>query len=203
MRTLVCALVLLATVSAASGANLLTNGDFSAGENGWTRWRAPWGGTEQWDASGGVGLQYGNGGNGSYGWWQAVAVPAGTVVTLSADWNGFIGDAGWAEVMLYTSANAGEDWGGRADGGATADIAFKKDSWGLNPPTTWGWEAASLSPMPGGNGGTLISAGYVAVATKLGGFPLGSVAFDNIVLTPEPASALLLGLGLALVRRRR
>ena len=43
---------LLAVVAVAAQANAgLTNGDWSTGdETGWTRWRAPWGSTEQWSA---------------------------------------------------------------------------------------------------------------------------------------------------------
>jgi hypothetical protein len=72
----------------------------------------------------------------------------------------------------------------RIDGGAAADIAFKKDTWGENPPTTWSWENASLSPHPGGSSGGVQSYGRVVVALKLGGNPGGgnSASYDNIVL---------------------
>ena len=203
MKTSLCVGLLLAVTAAASGANLLTNGDFATGdETGWTRWRAGWGATENWAVAGGIGQLYGAGGDGSFGWFQAVPMPVGDIATVDATWTGSIGGAGWAEVMLYTSANPAADWGFLADTGAASDIAFKKDSWGMNPPTTWDWQPASMSPHPSGNGGMVVSQGYVAVAVKLGGFPMGSVNFEDVTLAPEPASAMLLCLGLPLLRRR-
>ncbi len=210
-------LVLLAVLSVAAQASAnLVNGDWSTGdETGWTRWRAVWGVNENWTVTSGAtnplppeGTLYGVGGQGSFGWFQAVAVPAGTPATLSADWTGNIGVAGWAEILLMTSANPAEDWGFRADAGAAADIAFKKDSWGMNPPTAWDWQLASLSPYFGGNGGVINSLGYVCVGLKLGGIPLGQVSFDNIDLqyVPAPSAIILGGIGVGLVnwmRRRR
>jgi hypothetical protein len=124
---------------------------------------------------------------------------------VDAMWTG--NSIGWAEVMIMTSANAAEDWGHRADVGAAADIAYKRDAWNLGGKSnTWAWELASLSPMPGGNGGSVVSQGYVAVALKLGNHTTSQsvfLSFDNICLTPEPAAALLLLAGLPLLRRRR
>jgi hypothetical protein len=209
MRTGVLVLLALLAIVPAASASVLVNGDFSAGVTGWTQWRAPWGSTENWGVttSGPTqpeGTLSGGGGQGSFGWYQVVAIPAGTLVSVTADWKGNIGGAGWAEIDLYSDSNAGANWGGRADVGNANDIAFKKDSWGMNPPTTWGWQPAALSPHPSGNGGVVLSAGYVCVAVKLGasGQPLGSLSVDNIVLTPEPASLLLLGIPLVFVRRR-
>ena len=98
-----------------------------------------------------------DGQTGSFGWSQVVPGcegPAGTC-TLTADWEGDIGGSGWAELMFFCiDENAThDDIVARLDGGAAEDIAFKKDSWGLNPPTAWTWEPASLSPH--GNGGVI------------------------------------------------
>jgi len=211
MRNVLCAVALVGFLAAGASANLLVNGDFSAGLSGWTYWNAPWGtvtvdtagcpnpGNPEPSASHSTG-------HGSGGIYQVVAVAPGTVVTVDADWTGDLKDAGWAEVMLF-SPSAGEDIAGRIDAGNAADIAYKKDSWGMNPPTAWDWEPASLSPHPSGNGGTITvgADGLVVVATKLGTVGAANWAcFDNITLVPEPATMALLGLsGLALLRRRR
>ena len=201
MRKLALALLFFAMVAPASATNVLVNGDFGTGdETGWTRWRAPWGATENWFVNAGDGLPppsgqlFGGGGNSSYGWYQVIPVPYSEYVRVDAMWKGDIGGSGWAEIMLYSSANANEDWGNRADVGAAADIAYKKDSWGMNPPTAWDWQPASLSPHPSGNGGVIHSLGYVCVAVKLGGFPLGYLSVDNITLNPLPVHLSLIGL---------
>lgn len=209
-KVLIGVLLVAGFAAPASAVNLLINGDWSTGnETGWTRWWAPWGASNYAVTSSGPtppeGTAWLNAGQqGSFGWWQGVAVPVGTVVTVDADWTGNIGGAGWAEVMLWSQAAPGGE-GGRADTGNAADIAFKKDSWGMNPPTAWSWQKASLSPHPSGNGGTVVSQGYVVVALKLGSVSGSAVnaSWDNIVLTPEPAAALLLGLPLLFFRRRR
>jgi len=215
-------LMVVVAVAAQASADLI-NGDWSTGdETGWTRWRALWGATESWAVTSSgptppAGTLSGSGGNGSFGWYQVVAVPAGTPATLSADWAGDIGGAGWAELLLMTSATplTEADWVTRIDTGVPGDIAFKKDSWGMNPPTSWDWQDASLSPRPSGNGGMVMSQGYVGVALKLGGFPMGLASFDNIYLEdfddnvqviPAPGAIALGSIGVALVgwlRRRK
>ncbi|MGB9619317.1 MAG: PEP-CTERM sorting domain-containing protein [Armatimonadota bacterium] len=207
------ALVMALSVPAAAG---LINGDWSTGdETGWTRWWAPWGAANwavtvngPWAPEGTATLDPGQ--NGSFGWYQTVECPAGMLCCISGLWAGSIGGAGWAEVMLWTQAAPGGE-ANRADAGNPADIAFKKDSWGMNPPTTWEWQPITLSPHPQGNGGMVISQGYVVVALKLGGFsPPEWVSWDNLCLTcvPEPGSMLALGTGLVglagfVIRRRK
>jgi hypothetical protein len=200
-KVMLIGMLAVAIASSASGANLLVNPGFETGdETGWTKWGAPWGPSPTAVVSPGYLSNYASehGTGGSHGLFQAVAVPVGTVVTVDAMWKG--SSINWTEVMLWTQAAPGGE-ATRADTGAAADIAFKRDNFGMNPPNTWDWQLASLSPHPSGNGGTVISAGYVVVATKNGN--AGTAWFDNIVLTPEPAAALLLGLPLLLVRRRR
>lgn len=212
MRALVCLVSLLAITAAASGANLLVNGDFSAPEPaGWSRWGAPWGNYADWTIAGGTGKVTlpGPGTWNSYGWYQAVAVPAGTVCNVSGRWQGDVDPFAWAEVMLF-SVPAGTDAAtivNKLDTGAAGDIAAKKDGWGLNAPAVWQW--APISGAPHGNAGTVVSQGLVVVGTKLGtgdwnpNHDMLFVEFDELVLTPEPATALLLGLALPLLRRRR
>ncbi len=208
MKKLLCVGLLLALVAPAYAG--VVNGDWATGETGWTRWAAPWGASNYSVTSAGPTppegtLNLNPGQSGSFGWWQGVACPVGWTCTVSADWAGDIDGAGWAEVMLWSQAAPGGE-GNRADTGNAADIAFKKDSWGMNPPTAWQWQPASLSPHPGGNGGSVVSQGYVVVALKLGsvsGAPVWA-SFDNIVLTcvPEPVTMLLLGVPALFLRRR-
>lgn len=212
MKALVCVVSLLAMTAAVSGANLLVNGDFSMDEPaGWTRWNAPWGNYGDWTISGGTG-KHGLPGPGtwnSYGWYQAVAVPAGTACNVSGTWKGDVDPFAWAEVMLF-SVPAGTPAAtivSTIDTGAAANIAAKKDGWGLNPPAVWGWSPISAAPT--GNAGSVVSQGLVVVATKIGTGDWNPnhnalyVEFDELVLTPEPATALLLGLALPFIRRRR
>ena len=145
----------------------------------------------------------------SWGWFQRIPVSGSGPYIVSADWAGDIDGAGWAEVMFFscTSGQSDDDVVARIDVGNFGDIAFKKDSWGMNPPTAWGWESASLSPHPQGNGGVIVATCLeVVVALKLGSTLNAPrwASWDNITVVPEPAmmGLLLLG-GLAILRHRR
>ena len=208
-------IVLALGLVSSARANLVVNGDWSTGdETGWTRWRAPWGSGEQWNVTSNgptppEGTASLSNGIGSWGWFQRIPVSVPGPYTVSADWAGDIDGLGWAEVMLFscTDALSNDDVIARIDVGNLADIAFKKDSWGMNPPTAWGWEAASLSPHPQGNGGVIeATCPEIVVALKLGSTTNAPrwTSWDNITVVPEPATlALLLLGGLALLRRRK
>lgn len=201
MRTVLCAVATLAIVSVASG-NVLVNGDWSTGdETGWIRSNpAVWGSNQNWSVTsygptapeGSLTMD-----GGSFGWLQIVEVDAGATAELSLDW--MANNAGWIEVMLWTEASEPDLAAVKTifDDGDAAKTAFKEEGY------TTAWEQAT-SLWPGGNDGTVVSDGWVIVGLKLGSGGGGAAgSFDNIVLTPEPATLLLLGMGLALVRRRR
>jgi hypothetical protein len=197
----------LATLMAMVGVSLVVvaasfvNGDFSTGdETGWMHWLAPWGlGNWSITSSGPTPpegtLFLGSGQTGNFGWFQRVPAVVSETYTLSGLWAGDIGDSGWAEVMFFsgTAGLSDADVIARIDAGNPADIAFKKDSWGMNPPTAWDWEPMALSPHPDGNGGVSHSLGEVVVAMKLGstsGSPV-SVSFDELSIVDSSAVTLM------------
>ena len=210
---LVCTLCLVGIVTPAKAVGLLTNGDFEAvpaeywdAENGWNEPSSWW----VWEASpaaesvsvlpGGVGgLQYANvytGDGSSLQLGQDISFSAGSPVAVSlmydlpannwagagitihykdAGWN--VLDWGWA--TLYGGDGTGTDW---VPYNSASDM-FKTGNWTAAPVGTayltikieqWGWQET-------GSG-----SGY-----------------DNVVVTPEPATMLLLGLGGLVLRRRK
>ena len=217
MKKVLLLAALMVVIGSSAFAGALINGDFSAGETGWTRWSAPWSNGISWGVTTGGPtppegtLSIAQGAQGSFGWYQTFNCPVGYYAIVNTLWKGDIGSAGWAEIMLFSVAPGTPAAAivNKIDTGAAADIAFKKDSWGLNPPTAWSWQPAGLSPLPSGNGGMVVSQGTVVVAIKLGsvsGQPV-SLSVDNVVAccVPEPASilALSMGLGAMLIRRRK
>jgi len=199
------ATLLLGLLTPVRAAEALINGDWSTGdETGWTRWRALTWGDANWEVTstgmtppeGNLGL--GTDERGSFGWYQRVTAPHGAVESVRADWCGSIGSAGWAEVMFFSIplGTSDDDIVARIDRGDFLDIAYKKDSWGMNPPTTWDWEAASLSPNPWGHGGQVSNIGELVVALKVGSTAFSEhvwASFDNIALGRDPTTIVWTG----------
>ena len=188
----------------------LVNGDWSTGdETGWIRWRAAWGdaGGESWSVTTlsptapEATMSNVSYAQAEFGWYQIVTAPESTPATLSALWSGSLGSSGWTEIMLFSVVpeTTEPDILNRIYTDAAADIAFKKDSWGMNPPNPWSWQSAGDSPHPSGNGGTVTSLGWVVVGLKLGSVSTNaaSVSVDNVNLEiiPEPGIWALVGLG--------
>ena len=147
MKTLAGLLLVLAVVAPASAANLIVNGDWNAGETGWTRWNSPWaGGTYSWNVDGAAAgnpapaghLQI-NGGQASFGWVQGIEVVPGTSYTLTADWTG--SNVQWCEVLFFNDDGRGVyDQLDAPVGGAI--IAKHSDT--SNP--TFGWQPITTAP---------------------------------------------------------
>lgn len=210
MRKALCVLAVLAVVSPALAAPVV-NGDFSAGESGWTRWSAPWG-TGTWAITnagptppeGTLTTKYG-----SFGWYQRVPVQVSEIYTLVGTWKGDVSNQGWAEVgyIMCTEGMTDSQIVSVIDAGAASITAAKKDGWGMNPPATWNWESIQLSPRPGGAPFEFhATCQEVTIFIKLGTINNSqtmNLSVDNIELVPEPATALLLGLPILFLRRRR
>ncbi len=206
-RWFVIAIALMA-ISAPAFANLVVNGDFSAGETGWTRWSAPWGSGYVWDTSGGVGrLQTGNG---SFGWVQAISVTPGTQYTITASWKANNQGGTWNEILFFNDDGRGVY--DQLDAPLNSSILAKVDGWGMNPPQSFDW----MDPFGGSqwfpsgpHSNTIVATGttmFVGLKTGASG-GVTEAFFDNIAVNavPEPASilALLAGLGGLVIRRKR
>ncbi|HPD30386.1 MAG TPA: hypothetical protein PLL20_10345 [Phycisphaerae bacterium] len=170
-------------------------------------WGAPWGqaATVSDQGNGVFNLSIGYGSAGVF--WRLPAFPS-EIVRITGTWTGDCGGAGWAEVMMFTSTEGMSDAeiANRIDTGNAADIVAKHDSWGLNGGPAWPWQAIEAAPMtpPGGKYEIHATCAEVVVALKVGqvGQP-GTWATYDLTFIPEPAAALLLGLPLMLLRRRR
>jgi len=199
-----CAVACALLLAPAAEANLVLNGDFSAGLAGWTAWNAPWGNVTVTDSG------CPNPGNpepcayhqvqgaGSGGLWQRIAVPIGVLLIIDADWTGDVSAPGWAELIVGEDPGVGNELA-FMDGPAGPHVQAKKDGWGLNPPAVWPWQTVQLSPFGGSTFTHTSASGSIIVGTKAGANPGNTWAcFDNIevVPIPEPGTMVLLGSGL-------
>lgn len=212
MRILVGLVVLAVAVPAS--ANLLTNGGFEDGTNGWTIatfWWAGWGtGAPVLHTSTGYGtfggaspvegsyfLGMDNSGHGNFhvGAYQTVNTVPGTTYTVSGWFSGGIekttGDTCWWEVRAAHGTTSDPDAAGtiiakkeRAAGGG--GMSFQE-----NFSNTFVAEQTTTT--------LFLKWGRAASAD----WAIEAAAFDNLSIVPEPATLALLILGLPLLRRRR
>jgi hypothetical protein len=203
VKFLAIALILTMGVATIASAANLINGDFeTCDETGWTHWRAPWGSGEVWNVVpvGGWDGCFGELQStviGDFGWFQRVPVTQAGTYAIDGEWAGDIGDTGWAEI-LYFPANSGDSDASiitRIDTANAADIAYKKDSWGMNPPTVWGAEPMSFSPFPGSNGGTIdvTTEDQVVIAITHGSTSAGSYLHVDNLQPGDPNAVILTG----------
>ncbi len=171
-------------------------------------WKAPWGNAATVADQGGGVFNLSIAPTGSAGiFWRLPAFPS-EIVQITGTWTGDTDGAGWAEVMMFTSTEGWTDADiiSRIDTGNAADIVAKHDAWGLNGLPAWGWQPIEAAPMnpPGGLYEIHATCAEVVVALKVGdGGGSGTWATYDLTFVPEPAAALLLGLPLMLLRRRR
>jgi hypothetical protein len=198
----ICIVLVLASLlcTSANAANLLVNGDFELGSGNvatsWSGFNSSAGGWNNRETANNpipgnylmaIGAAEGYGA----GEYQDVAGIAGVTYTLSADasLDAWWKNAGYLKIEFY-------------------------DAGGTDPVNMVGF--AELSPhfaQPGYDTGLpwanynisgLAPAGTVTVRAMLGTWGEGGTArFDNAVLTPEPATLAILGLGGLLLRRRK
>ena len=188
----------------ASAANLLVNGDFSSGETGWTQWSAPWGGGYVWNASSGAGVLQTT--NGSFGWYQAITTVPGQQYTITATFQGE-GALNWVECLFFN--DDGRAIYDQLDAPHDSSIIGKVDGWGMNGGMPFGPDPITSDYYPNGLKTNVITATgttmYVGLKTGASGVNATTTAtFDDVSVTPEPATITLLGLSaLALLRRSR
>ena len=186
----------------ANAQNLLVNGDFSSNdETGWTRWQSPWGGGFNWDATSGEGVL--QTGTGSFGWYQAISTKPGKTYTITADWSG-TGDLNWIECLFFN--DDGRSIYDQLDAPVNSSIIAKVDGWGMNGGMPFGPGSITSFYYPSGlKTNQIVATGTTMyVGLKAGSAGQGTYAmFDNVTVTPEPATVALLGLcALTLLRRR-
>ena len=196
MRTLLLVIAALAIATPAIAGNL------DLGQA--IPWAAPWGNAATVVDNGDGTITASMAPTGSAGVFWRLPAEESELVSIEGMWTGTTDGAGWAEVMMFTSTEgmSDVDIANRIDAGSTpGDIRVKHDSWNLGP-STWGWEdiqAAALEPLE-----IHATCAEVVIAIKVGdGGGSGTQVTYDISYVPEPAAALLLGLPMLLVRRRR
>jgi hypothetical protein len=208
IRNVIISFVALALLASAARAELLVNGDFTAGLTGWTIWtQRNDGGNFSINAGSGVLEQRGNSYNG--GVYQVVAVPPNVPLTLSGGWisNPTVASEQWAEVIVVEGNSPPVDG---AD--VLGPLIYKNDTFG-GAPGGWSGDFASTSPVAndpfGGPLGAGSPSGFVTVILKSGSInaaTLNGVDYGGVSLTavvPEPGSFAIVGTGVLVLAALR
>jgi hypothetical protein len=197
----ILAFAVIFSLASIAGANLLTNGGFEDGAEGWNTHSVWWGSGYNWnwgynsgDAYEGVKALRMTADDGWLAAAQVFDVVPGLRVDLS--WALQVADSGENryEVLLFDAEVTDDDTIGSP---LAADIMYKWESGDPNQPSTW--TTGSNSRVPTGNKMTVALRAEGNNAATRGDFD----ALD-VVQIPEP-TAILLGIGglLSILRRRR
>lgn len=208
IRKLCISLFALSLLGSGAQAELLVNGDFTAGLTGWTIWtQRNDGGNFTVTANGGLLEQRGSSYNG--GVYQVVVVPPNVPLTLTGGWisNPTVASEQWAEVIVVEGNNPPVDG---AD--VLGPLIYKNDTFG-GAPAGWAGDFASTSPVAndpfGGPLGAGSPSGFVTVILKSGsinGGTLNGVDFGGLSLTavvPEPGTFAIVGMGVVVLAVNR
>jgi hypothetical protein len=157
-----------------------------------TPWQGGWGGPATLidNGDGSFDAQQTNGSAGAF--WRIEAF-ASEIVTLSGSWEGSMDGAAWAEILLFTSTEGWTDGdvGSFINGTATGDPEIVAKYEASFPAEEFSYDIHA-------------TCAEVIVAVKVGQATGGMTDVTySLDVVPEPATALLLGLPLVLVRRRR
>lgn len=193
MRIVFAALAAVSVLAGAAQANLLANGDFTDGLNGWTIWtQRNDGGNFSVAVNAGLLEQRGDSYNG--GVYQVVAVPPNVPLLIDGGWlsNPTVASEQWAEVIVVEGNSP------PLDGmDVTGPLVFKNDTFG-GDVNGWIGAFADTSPVvndpTAGPLGSGSPSGFVTVILKSGSInpgTLNGVDFGGVTLNaviPEPSA---------------
>jgi hypothetical protein len=221
-------MVLVLPVAAKAGATLFQD-DFSSGSLDAAKWTADTNGSCSVDVSGGKLVATFTGANDprhAFAVSETIHLPAGwTSVNLTGDWLFAVPNLGECQMALYDAADPSKYvsatyycWPSKGFRASTSGLPDQSQARGSFPgvltpfdltftPINWTFttEGGSIST----DIATTLFAGTSDIYFKIGGWEYSAVTnvahYDNIVLTPEPATLSLLGLGAlgALASRKR
>lgn len=122
------------------------------------------------------------------GWWKPTSWPANNA---------------WAEVIVIADDPPPPPQNG-SDYNVAANLEYKTDSFNAGGLGAGGIGRMSLTAEVTNDGTFTTTTGQITIILKVGnGSGTTTCAFDDIIITPEPTAALLLGLPMLFLRRRR